>query len=355
MKTISWLLTIMYALNFSLATAQDAGGGGIQENGVYKTLYSAGVTISTDPETEVPGTDLYLKTVKSLISGQPANRLLTSALPIGNRVYYRILEDQADKDVIKRLLKEYAKITGNEDDQLTIFAITDRSNGEDTTYLLPSFYKLKKSEQAAVLFHEAYMILSNGDSTPAQNAYAEMAFQEFIEKDQAGSYSNKLPRLLDTLFSLQDVAFLNALRADARLQTVPSLIDKEMRINVKKLFGEQCNTYLIHHGDGAIIAPKTYYEVTEKCWYDKASLSDVLELAPLYPKSYVMKEMANFVNAGHTVYSESLVYTTPQRRFARESQQAEDAVRRDADEYFAQQKALIHYDLLRRKNDDDNE
>ncbi len=134
------------------------GGGGIRQNGIYKTFYSAGVYILPEELTEVPGAELYIKTISTLAGeGRSTSKLLSSALPLGDRKFYKIAEDKMDETTTNRLIAEYARVVNQPAGDLILFAITEIQS--KTTYLLPSFYQLTEIEQAAIIFHEAYWIL----------------------------------------------------------------------------------------------------------------------------------------------------------------------------------------------------
>ena len=345
MKAISWIFTAILTINLASTYAQENGAGGIKKNGVYKSLYSAGVKISADPETDIPGAELYTKTISSLVSGDIATNLLGAALPLGARTFYKIVDDEANKNAVKQILGEYIKITGEDINNLAVFALTERDT--KTTYLLPSFYKLKKSEQAAVLFHEANIIMLEA-TTPVKLVYAEMAFQEYIEKDQAGSWSNKLPKVLEELTGLTDIAFFHALQADARLKTTPELIDVDTNIFISRFFGESCALSILpgHKWLFGTLLPPMSVDISYAslaCQYNRSSVSDIVTLMSRYPKSYFLKELVDYVlNGGVLTYQETFDFSNKLRK----NHQNDPILRKTANEWLKGLKSVVSYHEL---------
>lgn len=293
------LLLLAFLLNLSLAFAHEKGngGGGIKESGVYKTFYSARILVNPVPETEIPGSGLYIDTINSLVpNSREATDLISLGLPINDRVFYRILEEKMDETLMKRLLEEYERVSGVPLNKLAIFAITDIA--AKTTYLLPSFYKLSEVEQAAILFHEAYWILKP-DSTYAQVIEAEMAFQEFVEMTIQGRTSMKLPQFLTrfaekfSTTSFRNVAIKYALKMDAQHQLAPGLVDADEKVSIKNLFFDQ----------GSCLVSSAYYPnaftndltFSASCKYDSSDVQHLVTLSRKYPRSLFVKELMNYV------------------------------------------------------------
>ena len=309
MKKIYWTLVLCTVINFSsiYANENENGGGGVKVNGVYKTFYSAGLVIKSEPETNVPGSKLLLKTINSLVpNGSDSTLLISSALPIGRRAFYRVLEDQMDKKVMEKLIEEYTKVTSQPADLLTLFAITDTT--EEITYLLPSFYKLSEVEQAAVLFHEAYWIMKP-DANYIDVVSAEMDFQEYVQKTQDGGFSLKLPRLLEKLTNMDEIAIVAALKADARMQTAPDLIHADMKVSIGTLFSNHCFTgWEASPTTGGFIVSKWAYDTKTVCALQKDDLQDLMSISQEYPKSFFIQElMARLLNDKKLEYSNHFV------------------------------------------------
>ena len=286
------VIASLIAINLSniYANEKGNGGGGVKENGVYKTFYSAGVIIKSEPETEIPGSDIYLKTIQSLVpSGDLSTRLITSALPMGDRSFYRILDNQMDKALMDRLLTEYTKVTNRPNNNLAIFAITDTN--EQVTYLLPSFYLLSKTEQAAILFHEAYWIMYP-NANYAEVVNAEMTFQEYIEKTSMGIFSSKLPRLLGKLTEVKTLALSASLRSDVKNKNASRLIDSSGNLLIGDLFQSNCE---ITSSDFPWTLDSTMLSMSIYCTLGKKDISSVISLSLKYPKSVFLKEMIEYL------------------------------------------------------------
>lgn len=280
------------------------GGGGIKENGVYKTFYSAGLYVNPEAEADIPGAELYTQTVLSLAGeGASTSQLLSSALPLGDRKFYKILEDKMDKTVMDRLLEEYARVVKQPTADLTIFAITDI--GSKITYLLPSFYKLSETEQAAILFHEAYWIL-NPQADYAEVVAAESSFQQFVELKQSGKFDLRLPRLLGKLLNDPTLPLKSAFSEDAKNQKIQNIIDSNGNIEIRYLFANDpslCQSTLYQKFMRWSILNKEQFESRVKinCSLSNVNLESMLILVRKYPESFFFKELMNFIVTGNTV------------------------------------------------------
>jgi hypothetical protein len=274
------------------------GGGGVKENGVYKTFYSAGLYVAPIAETEIPGTELYTKTILSLAgNGESKSKLFSSALPLGERKFYKILEDKMDKVVMDRLLEEYARVVKQSQNQLTIFAITDIA--QNITYLLPSFYKLSEVEQAAIIFHEAYWIL-NPEADYAEVVAAESAFQKFVERKEAGNYDLGLPHLLGKLLKDPKLPLETAYQEDVRAQNSAGLINKNGEIKMSNLFENNESTCKESASNDfykrSMFGNSKYrnnFELT--CVFSENNLQGLLLLSRKYPQSFFLKELMKYL------------------------------------------------------------
>ena len=289
------LATLIFA-NFSNAYANEKGngGGGVKENGVFKTFYSAGVLVKSEPEAEVPGSDIYTETIQSLLPvGDLSTKLITSALPIGERTFYRVLENQMDKKLMERLHAEYAKITNRPENNLAIFAITNP--GEQVTYLMPSFYQLSKTEQAAIIFHEAYWIMYP-EANYSEVVDAEMAFQEYIEKRSKGLYSKKFPRLLGKLTKSKTLALNTAWHSDVINNTSPELINSVGKISIGNLFQKKCE---LNASDFPWTLESSMLSISFYCKISKKDIQDIIQLSLKFPKSSFVKELIEYLADGN--------------------------------------------------------
>lgn len=307
MKALLMLLAISLSVP-SFAGVDGNGGGGVNQNGVYKTFYSAGVYVSPEEETAIPGAELYTKTILS-IAGQnvSTSKLLAAGLPIANRKFYKILENKMEPEVMNRLLSEYARIVNQPVANLAIFAITDINYG--VTYLLPSFYKLSETEQAAILFHEAYWIL-NPRASYSNVVAAESSFQKFVEAKAKSGLDNGLTRILGEVLGDPLLAVKTAFLHDKKTQNSPTLISKDGNIKLRYLLGnnsdlcDKSETRAQYDGRTVIGTRKYDYYLKAKCELDFQNLNDVLELSRQFPKSFFMKELMKFLADGNKIYIE---------------------------------------------------
>jgi hypothetical protein len=273
------------------------GGGGVKQNGVYKTFYSAKVFINPEAETEIPGAELYTSIISSLTGDTSTAKLLTAALPLGERTFFKIAEDKMDETVMSRLIEEYARVVDQTKDSLTIFAITDIK--KKTTYLLPTFYLLSEVEQASILFHEAYWIL-NPKADYSEVVAAEIAFQNFAEAKANGKFSTKLPRLLSQLLNDNFLHLKTALLEDSRRDN-GGLIDSNAKISLKSIFQNNCNStdYSIELEERTFKFSYYYTTLEYKCNLSSENVQTVMEFSNRYPKSYFLKELIYYISTGN--------------------------------------------------------
>lgn len=280
------------------------GGGGVRENGVYKTFYSAGLYINPEAETEIPGAELYTKTILSLTGEKGStSSLLSSALPIGDRKFYKILEDKMDATVMDRLIEEYARVVKQPKDNLTIFAITDIAL--KATYLLPSFYKLSEVEQAAILFHEGYWVL-NPQADYAEVVAAESSFQQFVELKEAGKFDLRLPRLLGKLLNDPSLPLKSAFAEDVRSQKVADIITPKGTIKLKYLMANDPDLCVPEEGKSysgkTMFGNSQYKDKLElSCRSEIANLQTVIAFSKKYPQSFFIKELINFITINNLI------------------------------------------------------
>lgn len=309
MKALLLLMTLAVAMPVMAVTTVSEiagprvvgnGGGGVREDGVYKTFYSAGLYINPQMEMDIPGADLLSDTILSLVGNENvAAELLSIALPMGKRRFYKVLESKMDDKVMERLLAEYARIVTQPSDSLTIFAITDI--GRQSTYLLPSFYKLSKIEQAAILFHEAYWIL-NPKANYAEVVSAEMEFQKFLELKEAGKYDLGFPKLLGKLMNDPTIPVKASYRADMLSGKAAPILHEDGSINVKDLlFGTQDCSLLDGYWKESFMK-KSRLVSKVQCMLVFGNLSLVMTASKKYPESYFLKALANYLSQGNILF-----------------------------------------------------
>ena len=301
MKNCVWALTAFLMLGLSFARADELGGAGVETNGVYQTFYSAGILVNPQAEEELPGAELYLGTISSLIENGPAAaKLIANALPTGRRVFYRILEKQMDDKVMPRLLEEYARVTKQPVEKLSIFAFTDLN--KKATFLLPSFYKLTETEQAAIIFHESYWLM-RPQADYAEVIGTEMAFQEYIEKGRQGFIALKLPRILEELTGERTIAIKAALAADAKLGNAPTLVDPFKNVSISELFQDKKHCEFTT----SLFSDPIYLTANLNCSLTNNDIQDVFLLSKKFPRSLFLKELIHFLVQGQTLnFSKSL-------------------------------------------------
>lgn len=286
------------------------GGGGVKQNGVYKTFYSAGIYVSEELD-EVPGGELYTTTIQGLVGeGISTTKLVAAGLPYGDRKFYKISESKMDDKTMDRLLEEYARIVNQPADGLTIFAVTDIES--KSTYLLPSFFKLNEVEQAAILFHEAYWILKP-NATYSEVVAAEMSFQKYVEGAIAGKYEVKLPRLVGSLLEDPSIALKTAMEFDRVSQSAPNIIDANGKIKFRDLFvnTKKCEAYGGYTKEVVNMFGRKVSKdgIAVFCGLDKEDVRYVLEKSRKNPSSMFLAELVSFLTAGNEIRTNALVVT----------------------------------------------
>lgn len=305
MKTLFLLIflslsTTIYAEAKQGPRVTGNGGGGVQENGVYKTFYSAGLYIKPIPEKEIPGLELYKKTIMDLSGGSlTTSTLLSTALPFNNRKYYKVLADKMDDVVMSRLLEEYARVVNQPVQQLTIFAITDIN--AKVTYLLPSFYSLSEVEQAAIIFHEAYWIM-NPKANYAEVIEAEATFQRFLELKSQGEFDLELPNLIGRLLNDPSFALKSSFQEDQRSKILKNVINPNGTINIKDLFINKLDSCIKYKNSVVVnkyglIMKRTFVY----CTMNKNNIHGLLEYTRNNPESHFFKQLLNYLNDENSI------------------------------------------------------
>ena len=304
------ILLMMFLLAISNATfagprVTGNGGGGVKVNGVYKTFYSAGIYINPEAEESIPSAELYTKTILSLAGQKESlSKLLSAALPAGDRKFYRILEDKMEEKTMDRLIEEYARVVNQPKESLILFAITDI--GTKTTYLLPSFYNLSEVEQSAILFHEAYWIL-NPQANYEEVISAEIAFQRFVELSEEGKFDLKLPQLLGNILKDNSLSLLSAYKTDIEEGNLKGLVDNEGGISIRNLFlgnDSLCSLKKYETAVGTeIISGNVKFKdkIHATCTLSQLNIPEVYVVAKKHPTSLYFKELINFLGRNNKI------------------------------------------------------
>lgn len=201
MKILLVCLSLIFLSLSSLAGGEVRnGGGGWTSDGQYMTFYSAKIPAQRRPLeiSEIPGLNYLIQKVLSLqISEGAKNQILTAIFPTEDRSYHTTNASQFDEKLKQELRQKYAQLMNIPVEKVVIFATTDPEHQE--TILLPEFYHLRESEQAAILFHEALWIL-NPLLEYADVVAVESAAQAFFEQPLVGqnvyAFYSQLSRLL---------------------------------------------------------------------------------------------------------------------------------------------------------------
>jgi hypothetical protein len=166
-------------------TEHGNGGAGICEQDYCQTLHSANILTFTQVMnvSNIPNLLMAIEQVSGMyLSDTTKNMLLKVLIPSPNHQYTQTTS-KIDAKRLKQLKDQYAKALGEDNPNLDFFAITgyDSTRMVWTTLLLPEFFKLKPTEQAAVLMHEMMWVVWPF-LTYTEVLTAEGHFQDYMEK-----------------------------------------------------------------------------------------------------------------------------------------------------------------------------
>ena len=162
--------------------AQEIGNcaGGVVEGSEVATFFSAGISLqkSSLQYEEIPGLDDLIHSIQSMpLSNGAKLSLMHLAIPSDpQRTYFKMANDVLDQEFRQQMLDQYSRITGLPSSKLVIFAVT---NFQGQTLLLPEFFRLKKVEQQAILFHELLWV-QNSRLSYTDVVRTEMAAQNYF-------------------------------------------------------------------------------------------------------------------------------------------------------------------------------
>ncbi len=212
MRNIFLVIVVLCVSIFSYANeGVDArevqnGGGGVRDNDGFKTFYSANIPVYPNALqlNEIPGMGLLVDNISNLMVSDPwISPILVSIFPHEDRKYYRVNQSELNDVQRLELNKIYGQQLGVNPDQVVIFAFTDPRS--KNTFLLPSFFKLKESEQAAILFHESLWAY-NPQLSYATVIESEQAAQAYFEQPESAqkafTFYSRLGRIYQNRFML---------------------------------------------------------------------------------------------------------------------------------------------------------
>lgn len=238
MKSLLLILPLLFVSISSFAGIEVRnGGGGWTSDGQYMTFYSAKIPAQKKPlnSSEIPGLNYLVKKIFTLkITESLRTDILKSIFPVSNRNYYKTNASEFDEDLQKDLKKKYAAIMGMSQENIAIFATTNPASNE--TILLPDFYQLSESEQAAILFHESLWILSPRLNY-AHIISAEQAAQAYFENDRIAENIQTFYYILSLLMDDPTIPLIASLHFDKEHNLFPSKVDGT--VPLESLFGRE--------------------------------------------------------------------------------------------------------------------
>lgn len=298
MKTFLNLFVVLWALT-SLAAdpgelvakgpGDGAGGAGVTKNGLYMTFYSAGLYVQplAFSENQIPGLDEVIASVTRLQLGPiTKGKILEALIPSQNRRYYVATPQGLTSEVRQKLTAEFVKVTGQDSANITLFGLTDKE--KLTTYLLPEFFSLETlAEKQAALMHEALWI-SHPNFTYNDIVQTEMAFQAILENPMN---FNAVVDFISRVSTDGNDLTIAALYQDIKTGTLTGLLDKDGKVSMGKLFGEEffnCTAGLHESWERSLgtlqagLFSKNYYCST-------LAQQNIYRLSSVYKNSFILK------------------------------------------------------------------
>lgn len=157
------------------------GGGGVYKGGQYMTFQTAGIPVHMRELaiSDLQPLELVIRVVQnSMLRTETKANLSRHILPSVARHYYKADTDRLDPKVKSDITAEYKKNMNVVAEDFVLYAVTDAKT--QTTILMPEFFQLRPTEQAAMLLHESLWTYQEMQSYE-QVVDAEMAFQDFSE------------------------------------------------------------------------------------------------------------------------------------------------------------------------------
>lgn len=255
MKYILNILILFFAAMTFASTQQQQdgtelqdGGGGVFKDGRYMTYHSARIPIKSQPSSvaQIPGMKLLLERLAALpVLDEAKTRLLASVVPSAARQYHNVPAEVLNPKMRKSIVAQYAKIFKCDESEVVLFAITDPV--KKTTALFPEFFKLKETEQAAILFHETLWVLGKSftyqDVLDLEGA-AQAYFENPQDEDAAYNFFYKISYTLDQGLK----SFLSATLQFDSVHPAAELVPADGKIALQDLLGERWTNCILYVG-----------------------------------------------------------------------------------------------------------
>ncbi len=297
--TMMMLASLQGFANGPKAPGQDGGGGGvIKRDGMYLTFGSAGmkVKLSTPQGLEqIPGLELIL----SILDAQERlpdtfrGKLVNAVLPSDIRRYFKIDQSQLNSQTYARLIAEYSKLWNGQvnPNNLDLAAITVAND----TYLLPPFFKLNQTEQAAILFHESIWIVKPSISY-ADLVNAEITMQSHIEKyGTQNVYNPDLMAILGGVLENNALIIAAALKEDLLRDNLVYIAESKKNVQVSKRKTEE-RTVQEKYISLISLSDIGYYEKGSEEEQRARFVMQIRELMKQYPNSLFLKQLYSLRN-----------------------------------------------------------
>lgn len=289
------LLALTLSTQSLHAGSEGNGGGGIFRDGKYLTFGSAKAGLQLETPETVPGLARLIWAVKSIpLMSAARGRLNRAILPIGDRKYYSIVNNELSEAKRLELIEAYRKALGSrlESETVVVYAVSDAQE----TFLLPEFFALTVNQQAAILFHEALWGID------AKLPYkfviaAEMQFEAYLNKvvdndgKRVGGFAFDFDLVDSVGKAMKDasVPIITAASVDLNRNEgiLDDLLTPKRRISLAKLFGSQ-SLFLERSGGIFGSGGRNHLEYDVRFSNFDRTAQHLIDLMSRHPKSVLM-------------------------------------------------------------------
>lgn len=155
------------------------GGGGLLLNDNTVTTFGETLLKKNRLDTaNIPSLSPLKNEIKDLfLPFSLKSELLQKINPLMSRQYYKVDEKSVNANTLHQIKKIYSQLMGLPVGKVTLFALTNPK--DQSTLLLPNFYKLNTLQQQAILFHETLWLVKY-DITYDTVVSLEKTFQSYI-------------------------------------------------------------------------------------------------------------------------------------------------------------------------------
>ena len=286
------LVLILSFVSFNALAFREVrnGGAGIKVDGRFLTFQSAKIPVTARPEKpmDIPGLQYLINRISTLpIDNTMKGKLILNIWATSTRKYFRVSNSQVSLEERNKIINEYSNLMNIPADDIAIFAIT--STEANATLLLPEFYQLKETEQAAILLHEA-MWIWKPNATYNSVVAVEQAAQAFFEDRSHENYYNFVYQL-GRMANSPRFAIAAALGYDVSENRMGPLATLKNRVPLRSLIGASFIKGLLTKVDQPL-------EKSKLVEYAAAAIGAATDNSLLFPQNTFYSALLDFLQMG---------------------------------------------------------